>query len=395
VKASDFHNPAHRTIYEVMAELDDEDQPVDPITVAAALSSSGELDRAGGAGYLQTLQASVPKAANAAHYGRIVKERAVQRRLIAAGTRITQIGYNPSDGDVNEMIDLAEEVIRDVAAQRVSSQRSSALATLLQSALDEIEEVGTGSMSGVPTGFTDLDRLLNGLRPGHLIVVAGAPGVGKSTLVSDFARAASIKHALASAIFSMEMGKNEIVMRLLAAEARVPLHVLRSGQLSDDDWTKLARHMTKIADAPLFIDDTRTFSRWDLWQEAVRLKRHHDLRLLVVDSPLAFRAPDAYEVIRDLKLLARQIDCPVVVVSQLQSGYTPGRLPPTLDDLDETLTQIADVVVLLHREDLRDYESPRAGEADLIVAKQRNGPTDTVTVAAQVHLARFVDMAIP
>ncbi|GAA4243960.1 hypothetical protein GCM10022255_005110 [Dactylosporangium darangshiense] len=226
-----------------------------------------------------------------------------------------------------------------------------------------------------------------------------------STAAMDFSRAASVKHNMASAIFSLEMSKVEIVMRLLSAEARVPLHVLRSGQLSDDDWTKLARRMGEISEAPLFVDDTPNMNLMEIRAKARRLKQRHDLKLIVVDYLQLMTSPkrtesrqqEVADLSRGLKLLAKEVECPVVAVSQLNRGpeqRTDKR--PQLSDLRESgsIEQDADVVILLHRDDYYDKESPRAGEADFIVAKHRNGPTDTVTVAAQLHLSRFIDMAI-
>ncbi|HEX6498515.1 MAG TPA: replicative DNA helicase [Micromonosporaceae bacterium] len=409
LRTGDFYRPAHATIFDAILDLYGRGEPADPITVSAALADSGDLARIGGAPYLHTLIASVPTAANAAYYARIVSERAVLRRLIEAGTRIVQLGYGTAAGggrDVDDLVDLAQQAVYEVTERRVAEDFS-VLSELLQPTLDEIEAVGAqgGVMTGVPTGFTDLDRLLNGLHPGQLIVVAGRPGLGKSTAAMDFARSASVKHNLASAIFSLEMSKVEIVMRLLSAEARVPLHVLRSGQLSDDDWTKLARRMGEISEAPLFVDDTPNMNLMEIRAKARRLKQRHDLKLVVVDylqlmtSPkrVESRQQEVADLSRGLKLLAKEVECPVVAVSQLNRGpeqRTDKR--PQLSDLRESgsIEQDADVVILLHRDDYYDKESPRAGEADFIVAKHRNGPTDTVTVAAQLHLSRFVDMAI-
>jgi replicative DNA helicase len=226
-----------------------------------------------------------------------------------------------------------------------------------------------------------------------------------STASMDFARNAAIRANCASAIFSLEMSKIEIVMRLLSAEARVPLHVLRSGQLSDDDWTKLARRMGEISEAPIFVDDTPSMNLMEIRAKARRLKQRHDLKLIVVDYLQLMTSPkrtesrqqEVADLSRGLKLLAKEVECPVIAVSQLNRGpeqRTDKR--PQLSDLRESgsIEQDADVVILLHRDDYYDKESPRAGEADFIVAKHRNGPTDTVTVAAQLHLSRFVDMAI-
>jgi len=409
LRSGDFYRPAHATIFEAVVDLFGRGEPADAVTVAAALDGQGELTRVGGAPYLHTLLNSVPTAANAAYYARIVSERAILRRLVEAGTKIVQLGYGNSSGqgrDVDDIVDLAQQAVYDVTERRVSEDFA-VLADLLQPTLDEIEAVGAqgGVMAGVPTGFSDLDRLLNGLHPGQLIIVAGRPGLGKSTAGMDFARNAAIRHNMASAIFSLEMSKVEIVTRLLSAEARVPMHVLRSGQLSDDDWTKLARRMGEISEAPIFVDDTPNMNLMEIRAKARRLKQRHDLKLIVVDylqlmtSPkrVESRQQEVADLSRGLKLLAKEVECPVIAVSQLNRGpeqRTDKR--PQLSDLRESgsIEQDADVVILLHRDDYYDKESPRAGEADFIVAKHRNGPTDTITVAAQLHMSRFVDMAV-
>jgi replicative DNA helicase len=236
-------------------------------------------------------------------------------------------------------------------------------------------------------------------------VVAGRPGLGKSTLAVDTVRSAAIKHGKPAAIFSLEMSKPEIVLRLLSAEARVPLNSLRSGHLSDDDWTKLARRMGEIEAAPLFIDDTPSMTLMEIRAKARRLKQVHGLSLLVVDylqllsaaKRTESRQQEVADLSRGLKLLSKEIACPVIAVSQLNRGPEQrADKRPMLSDLRESgsIEADADVVVLMHRDDYYDRESPRAGEADVIVAKHRNGATDTVTVAAQLHLSRFVDMAI-
>ncbi|MEU1761329.1 replicative DNA helicase [Micromonospora sp. NPDC005652] len=409
LKTDDFYRPVHATIFDTILDLYGKDEPADPITVAAALADSGDLQRIGGAPYLHTLIATVPTAANAAYYARIVAERAVLRRLVAAGTRIVQLGYGAvqeSGKDVDDVVDLAQQAVYDVTERR-ASEDFSVLADLLQPTLDDIEAADArgGVMTGVPTGFTDLDRLLNGLHAGQLIIVAGRPGLGKSTAATDFARNAAIRFNNAAAIFSLEMSKVEITMRLLSAEARVPLHRLRGGDLSDDDWTKLARCMNEISEAPLFVDDTPSMNLMEIRAKARRLKQKHDLKLIVVDylqlmtSPkrVESRQQEVADLSRGLKLLAKEVECPVIAVSQLNRGpeqRTDKR--PQLSDLRESgsIEQDSDVVILLHRDDYYDKESPRAGEADFIVAKHRNGPTDTITVAHQLHLSRFVDMAI-
>ncbi|MFB9544847.1 replicative DNA helicase [Micromonospora sagamiensis] len=349
LKTHDFYRPIHATIFDTILEIYGRGEPADPITVAAALADSGDLVRIGGAPYLHSVIASVPTAANAAYYARIVAERAVLRRLVEAGTRIVQLGYGTAAGgsrDVDDVVDLAQQAIYDVTEKRVSEDFA-VLADMLQPTLDEIEAVGAqgGVMTGVPTGFSDLDRLLNGLHPGQLIIVAGRPGLGKSTASMDFARNAAIRANQAAAIFSLEMSKVEIVMRLLSAEARVPLHVLRSGQLSDDDWTKLARCMGEISEAPLFVDDTPSMNLMEIRSKARRLKQRHDLKMIVVDYLQLMTSPkrtesrqqEVADLSRGLKLLAKEVECPVIAVSQLNRGpeqRTDKR--PQLSDLRES-----------------------------------------------------------
>ncbi|MFI5099433.1 MAG: replicative DNA helicase [Actinomycetes bacterium] len=404
LRPGDFYKPAHQTVYDVVLDLYGRGEPADPVTVSAELTRRGELARAGGAPYLHTL-ISVPTAANAAYYARIVRERAVLRRLVEAGTKIVQMGYGADGGEADEIVDRAQAELYSVTERRTSEDYLP-LADIMHGTLEEIEAISSrgGAMVGVPTGFADLDSLTNGLHGGQLIVVAARPAMGKSTLGLDWCRAASLRHRLSSVIFSLEMGRNEITMRLLSAEARVALHHMRSGTMSDDDWTRLARTMSSVSEAPLFIDDSPNMSMMEIRAKCRRLKQRHDLRLVVVDylqlmtsgKRVESRQQEVAEFSRSLKLLAKELDVPVVAISQLNRGpeqRTDKR--PQLSDLRESgaIEQDADMVILLHREDMYERESPRAGEADLIVAKNRNGPTANVVVAFQGHYARFVDMA--
>ena len=715
IKARDYYRPAHQIVHEVIMDLYGRGEPADAVTVAAELTRRGDIGRMGGAPYLHTLIASVPTAANAGYYARIVRERAILRRLVEVGTRIVQLGY-AGDGDADELVDRAETEIYGVTDRRISEDYLP-LAEIMPGALDEIEAIGSrgGSLSGVPTGFADLDALTNGLHPGQMVVVAARPAMGKalaldtalptprgwttmgevqagdqllgangqpvtvtaatevmtgrlcyevtfddqsrivadaehqwatvtsvasdrhltraaagvtvhaatarelrpielsvsttreiaagmelgtshavpvagalelpagdlpvppyllgqclglrassrapvagaellgrdhiageylragrdqrlallaglldaagtvaagggveftcmsgaladqvrelivslgyrcgearrsvagqsdaaavgytlaftttddvfrltrkrllhrerrtvatqdqvrqrvivgvrkvpsvpvrcvqvdapdslylagrsmipthnSALALDIARAASVRAGLTSVLFSLEMSRNEITMRLLSAEARVPLHAMRTGQLGEDDWTRLARRMSEVVDAPLYIDDSPNMSMMEIRSKCRRLKQRHDLRLVIVDylqlmsSPrrVENRQQEVSELSRSLKLLAKELNVPVVALAQLNRGpelRTDKR--PLLADLRESgsIEQDSDVVILLHREDAYERESPRAGEADLIVAKHRNGPTAVVTVAFQGHYSRFTDMA--
>jgi replicative DNA helicase len=721
IRPQDHYRPAHQIIHEVVLDLYARGEPADAVTAAAELTKRGDLSRAGGAPYLHTLIASVPTAANAGYYARIVRERAILRRLVEVGTRIVQLGYT-GDGDADELVDRAQAEVFGVTDRRVSEDYHP-LSEIMPGTLDEIEAIGSrgGGMVGVPTGFGDLDSLTNGLHPGQMIVIAARPAVGKalalgtplptpagwttmgdvkvgdyllgadgkptsvlaatdvmcgrpcfevefddgtviiadaehgwltdtgasrksahaaatghdgyrnqqmfasvkttrqiagtvhldsgdkrlnhsvqiaaaldlpaadvaappyvlgvwlarehsaaacsgssagalndlgvlsnkhipvpylrgseaqrrallaglldmggavtgagsvqfsvtswwlaesfrelvtslgyrcgwseesvrgrsaessvayvmtftteddvfrlerkrimhedrrpakapprarlryitavrevpsvpvrcvqvdnpehlylagramipthnSTLALDIARAAAVRNGLTTVIFSLEMGRNEITMRLLSAEARVPLHTMRTGQMSDDDWSRLARRMGEVAEAPLFIDDSPNMSMMEIRAKCRRLKQRHDLRIVIVDymqlmsSPkrVESRQQEVSEMSRALKLLAKELDVPVIAISQLNRGPEQRNdKRPLLSDLRESgsIEQDSDVVILLHREDAYERESPRAGEADLIVAKHRNGPTATVTVAFQGHYSRFVDMA--
>lgn len=406
LKGHDFYRPSHETIYQAILDLYAKGEPADPITVSAELTRRGEISKVGGAPYLHTLVQSVPTAANAEYYAEIVHERAVLRRLVAAGTKITQMGY-AADGDVDEIVNSAQAEIYAVTEQRTSEDYLP-LGDIMEGALDEIEAIGSrsGQMSGVPTGFTDLDSLTNGLHPGQMIVIAARPAMGKSTLALDFARACSIKANLPSVIFSLEMGRNEIAMRLLSAEARVALHHMRSGTMTDDDWTRLARRMPDVSAAPLYIDDSPNLSMMEIRAKCRRLKQRNDLSLVVIDYLQLMQAggsrrpesrqQEVSDMSRNLKLLAKELEVPVIALSQLNRGPEQRTdKKPMVSDLRESgsIEQDADMVILLHREDAYEKESPRAGEADLIVAKHRNGPTATITVAFQGHYSRFVDMA--
>ena len=404
VRGTDFYRPAHETIFDAMVDLYGRGEPVDPITTTAELQRRGELVRIGGAPYLHTLSASVPIAANAGYYAEIVREKAILRRLVDAGTRIAQMGY-AGEGQVDEVVDRAQAEVYQVTDKRTSEDYAP-LSAIMESALDEIEAINNrdGQMIGVPTGFADLDELTNGLHPGQMVIIAARPAMGKSTLGLDFCRAASIHHNMASVIFSLEMTRNEITMRLLSAEAKIPLNHMRNGNMNDDDWTRLARKMGEVSSSPLFIDDSPNMTMMEIRAKARRLKQRHDLRLIVIDylqlmtsgKKVESRQLEVSEFSRQIKLLAKELEIPVVALSQLNRGAEQrADKRPMVSDLRESgsIEQDADMVILLHREDVYEKESTRPGEADLIVAKHRNGPTRDLTVAFQGHYSRFVDMA--
>ncbi len=355
VRGHDFYRPAHETIFNVILDLYGRGEPADAVTVAAELTKRGELGRIGGAAYLHTLISSVPTAANAGYYAKIVRDRAVLRRLVEAGTKIVQMGYSAT-GDIEDIVNQAQAELYS-ATERRESEDYLPLAEIMEGTLDEIEAIGSrsGEMIGVPTGFADLDALTNGLHPGQMIIIAARPAIGKSTLGLDFARAASIKHGLTSVIFSLEMSRNEITMRLLSAEARVPLHHMRSGTMTDDDWNRLARRMSEVANAPLFIDDSPNMSMMEIRAKCRRLKQRHDLRLVIVDYMQLMqsgrraenRQQEVSEMSRALKLLAKELEVPVVAISQLNRGPEQRTdKKPMISDLRESGCMTEDTTLL-------------------------------------------------
>ena len=344
IRERDFYRPAHELIFDAILDLYGRGEPADAITVSAELTKRGDIARAGGAPYLHTLISSVPTAANGGYYAKIILEHAIMRRLIEAGTKIVQLGYN-AEGEVDDAVDQAQAEVYAVTERR-SSEDYVQLSTILPQALDEIEAIAKGGgIEGVKTGFRDLDLLTHGLHPGNMIVLAARPAVGKSTLGLDIASYASIHENKTSVIFSLEMSKSEITMRMLSAEARVGLNSIRSGQLSDDDWAKLARRMGEISDAPLFIDDSPNLSMMEIRAKARRLKQRHNLQLVVIDylqlmtsgKRVENRQQEVSEFSRQLKLMAKELDVPVIAISQLNRGPEQRtNKVPMLSDLRES-----------------------------------------------------------
>nr|WP_268788425.1 MULTISPECIES: replicative DNA helicase [unclassified Nocardioides] len=404
IRGADFYRPSHEVVHDAIIDLYGRGEPVDMVTVAAELQRRGELQRIGGAPYLHTLSANVPIAANAGYYAEIVREKAMLRKLVDAGTKIVQIGY-AGEGQVDDIVDQAQAEVYKITDKR-ATEDFAPLSDIMDGVLDEIEAISNreAGLYGVPTGFADLDDLTNGLHSGQMIIVAARPAMGKSTLALDLCRAASIHNNLSSVFFSLEMTRSEITMRLLSAEAKVPLNHIRNGNMNDDDWAKLARKMGEVSSAPMFIDDSPNMTMMEIRAKARRLKQRHDLKLIVIDymqlmssgKKVESRQLEVSEFSRQIKLLAKELELPIIALSQLNRGPEQrGDKRPMMSDLRESgsLEQDADMVILLHRDDVYEKESTRPGEADLIVAKHRNGPTRDITVAFQGHYSRFVDMA--
>lgn len=402
-KGNDFYAPKHELIFEAIVSLYGKGEPTDVITVTDELTKQGNLVRAGGADYLHTLTSIVPTAASSAYYGTIVRDKAILRRLVEVGTRIAQMGY-ANEGEIEDIVNQAQADVYAVASAGMGEEFTT-LGNSLQLALDDIEAATNrgGDMVGVPTGFAELDDLTHGMHPGQLIIVAARPAVGKSTLCVDFVRNAAIRYNKPAILFSLEMGAAEIAMRILSAETSIPLQNMRKGTVENSDWTKMAAVRGQLNEAPLYIDDSPNLTLVEIRAKCRRLVKQYGLKLIVIDylqlltsgKKVESRQQEVSEFSRALKLLAKELQVPVIAISQLnrKSEDTKDK-KPEISQLRESgsLEQDADVVLLLHREGIGEKDHPRAGEADLILAKQRNGPTGTVTVAFQGRYSRFANM---
>ena len=404
LSSEDFYKPAHGHIYAAVSGLYARGLPADPVTVADELRRDGLLEAIDGPATLISLQAGTPAIGNASRYARIVEEHALLRRLIRAGGDVCELGYSlPSD--VTEAVDRAESLLFNVAQNRVT-QSISPLVDVLSRQLDHLEAlVERGQqITGVPTGYVDLDRQLAGLQPSNLIIIGGRPGMGKTSLALGIASHAAMEVGAKVLVFSLEMSERELGQRLLAAEARVDSTRLRNGDLSGTDWNKLSQAVGRLSNAPISIDDDPHLTVMELRAKARRHKSAHGLDLIIIDylqlmagRPGAEnRTLEVSEVSRGLKLLARELDVPVVALSQLSRGLeSRADKRPMLSDLRDSggIEQDSDVVIFCYRDEFYNQESSDNGTAELIVAKQRNGPTGTSRLAFLSHYARFVNMA--
>lgn len=404
VKGIDFYAPKHELIYDSIMSLYSRGEPTDAISVSDDLHKNGLLARAGGPDYLHSLTDMVPTAANAGYYASIVAEKAVLRRMVEAGTRIAQLGYD-AQGEVVDLVNRAQSEVYQLTGG-MQADDYIGLSEAIGTALDEMEAAAgrDGELIGTPTNFRELDDLTHGLHPGQLIIVAARPAMGKSTLALDFARAAAIGHNKAAIFFSLEMGRSEIAMRMISAEAQLPLQKMRKGTIEPEDWTTIAKVRSRISEAPLFIDDAPNLTLMEIRSKCRRLAQTQEglglvvidyLQLLTSGRKVENRQQEVSEFSRALKLMAKELNVPVIALAQLNRGPEQrADKMPMLSDLRESgsLEQDADIVILLHREAAYERDHPRQGEADLIVAKHRNGPTRTVTVAFQGHFSRFADM---
>ncbi|WP_300765917.1 replicative DNA helicase [uncultured Bifidobacterium sp.] len=403
LSTTDFYEPRNQTVYQSVVDLFAASQPVDVVLVANQLLKDGDLDKVGGADYLHSLVASVPTAANATYYAQIVHQRAILRNVIATGTKIVQLGYSAEGSQAEDVVNIAQSEVYEMSVGKVR-QDYAPIGSVVHDTLDQLDKMQNNEIEkGVPTGFRDIDDVTQGLQPGQMIVVAGRPAMGKSTLGIDFARSAALHHNMTAVVFSLEMSKVELAQRIISAETNIPLVALRrADDISPERWNTLNNFWTRLQDAPLFIDDSPNMSLMEIRAKCRRLKQTNDLKLVVIDylqlmssgKKVESRQQEVSEFSRALKLLAKELEVPVVALSQLNRGpEMRNDRKPQLSDLRESgsIEQDADVVMLVHRPDFYDKED-RPGEADIIMAKHRNGPTETFHLAFLGATSKFKDM---
>jgi replicative DNA helicase len=407
VDAGDFYRESHAKIYRAALALYAKGEPVDAITLTDELEERAELDAVGGRVRLHELAALVPATANAAHYARIVHETATLRGLIRAGGEIARLGWE-RPGETGDLVDQAEQILYDLSQQRVTGEWSE-IEELLKESFERITQLYESGvdLTGTPSGFRDLDRLTSGFQPGNLIIVAARPSMGKSALALCMAANMGVRHNIPVGLFTLEMSKAEVTQRLMCSEAKVESQRLRNGKLAPDDWPRLTAACDKLAKAPIYVDDTGLLNMMEIRSKARRLKaRHPNLGLIIVDylqllTPSQRRDSDGRvqevsEMSRSLKILARDLDVPIVALSQLSRAVeqrTDKR--PILSDLRESgsIEQDADLVAFVYRDEYYNEESDQQGLAEVILAKHRNGPTDSIKLSFLKRYAKFSDLA--
>ncbi|HUQ40501.1 MAG TPA: replicative DNA helicase [Acidimicrobiales bacterium] len=403
--ADDFYKPAHGHVFDAITSLYSKGQPVDIVTVADELGRAGMLESIGGAPGIMMLQGRTPASSNAAHYARIIEEHSLLRRLIGVAGEIAELGYQVPD-DVTAAVDRAESMVFQVAQRRVADSMKP-LRDLLGESLDRLEALyGRGeAVTGVPTGFTDLDEVTAGLQPSNLVVVGARPAMGKTAFALGIAAHAAVEANVPVAFFSLEMSHLEIAQRLLSAESRVESSRMRNGRLLESDWSKISHAIGRLGEAPIYIDDNPNLTVMDIRAKARRLKsREAGLGLVVVDylqlmsgrASAESRQVEISEISRNLKILARELNIPVIALSQLSRNLEMrADKRPVLADLRESgaIEQDADVVMFIYRDEVYNTDSPDRGTAEVIVAKHRNGPIGKVTLAFLDHYTRFHNIA--
>lgn len=407
ITADDFYRGDHQLIFRAVAELCSNNKPCDFITLCEHLRNLGKLEEAGGVSYLGTLANDTPSAANILAYAEIVRERAVLRTLIAAGGDIAEMGFRPDGRGHAELIDLAENkvfAIRNRAEHAKSNYYGMPeLMVRVEQRIQEMRDNPKG-LAGLPTGFSDLDKLTTGLHPGDLVIVAGRPSMGKTSFALNIAEHVALYEKKAAAVFSMEMPADQLALRVLSSFARIDMGKLRAGELGDRDMDRLVSQGGLVSEAPLFIDETGALSPLELRARARRMKQRHDIQLIVVDYIQLMQVPgnkdnrtsEIAEISRGLKALAKELSIPVIALSQLNRGVEQrDNKRPRMADLRESggIEQDADLIAFIYRDEVYNKESPDKGTAEIIIAKQRNGPLGTVKAAFLGQYTRFENLA--
>jgi len=405
LQSEDFYRENHKVIFDAIVSLYQKNEPADIVTVTNELRSLGTLEKAGGASYLSAIVDSTPTAANIVHYAKIVHEKAILRRLITGATEITEMGYSDSLVDVDDLLDRAEGIIFEIAQRRFKPSFY-AVKDIVKDSFKTIEELYERKdvVTGIPSGFKELDRLTSGFQKSDLIVVAGRPSMGKTALALNMVVNAALETGISAAIFSLEMSKEQLMMRLLCSEARVDASKLRSGFLSEADWPKLTRAAGLLSETKIFIDDSPAMNVLEMRAKARRLQKEHNLGMVVVDylqlvkgiGAAESREREISEISRSLKALAKELNVPVIAISQLNRAVenrTDKR--PQLADLRESgsIEQDADVVMFVYRDEFYNKDSDEKGIAEIIIGKQRNGPTGRVKLAFLAPYTRFENLA--
>lgn len=401
LRPEDFYRESHRKIFRAMIELSDRSEPVDLITLSDCLKARGDIDAIGGSAYLASLADFVPSAANIAYYARIVREKSILRNLISAATDIATRGFE-EQGNIEEFLDTAEKVIFDISEKKIKASFV-AVGDMIKDTLKTVEKLYERKemVTGVATGYNDLDRLTSGLQPADLIVIAGRPSMGKTAFSLNIATNAAFK-GIGVAVFSLEMAKEQLVLRMLCSEARVDNSKMRSGYLGERDFPKLASAAGRLHEAPIYVDDTPAIGVLELRAKARRLVRDRTKRvgLIVVDylqlmrgmGTASNREQEISEISRSLKALAKELNVPVIAISQLNRRVEDrGDKRPMMSDLRESgaIEQDADVIMFIYREEVYNQKTENKGVAEVIVAKQRNGPIDTVNLSFLSEYTRF------
>ena len=405
---ADFYRKDHRLIFRVIEQLAEKQQPFDIITISEALASIGELENIGGLAYLGLLAKDTPSAANIVTYAGIVRDRSVLRQLIHVGTEISDSAFNPDGRDTAELLENAEREVFKIAEQRQRGQGGFLpIKSLLAKAVDRIETLyeQDGNITGAATGFSDFDQLTSGLQPSDLIIVAGRPSMGKTTIAMNMAENIAIKGDKPVAVFSMEMPGDALAMRMMSSLGRIDQNKVRTGKLEDDEWPRLTSAINLLAETKLFIDDTPALTPTEVRSRARRLMREHgQLGLIVLDYLQLMQSPSSgdnrvqqiSDISRGLKALAKELHVPVIALSQLNRNLEqrPNKRP-VMSDLRESgaIEQDADLIVFVYRDEVYNEDSPDKGIAEIIIGKQRNGPLGTVRLTFLGQYTRFENFA--